>query len=284
MHGTPGGGQKSGAPRRGRWSQAEIARLRECYGLRDDAVIARSLNRPIVSVRKMAIEVFAGERRTGPWSADEVQKLKRYLGRCTEEVIALILRRDLREVHDRILGLDHTLTDSRWTRLEIVDFKRAYGTRTDEDLARIFGRSVEMIKELALRLAMAKDKAFLRKLQGTPATRMPRWSEEELSLLKSLYPAVSNLEIATKLNRSVKSVVSKAHNLRLKKDPDRLREMGRQNVSLRYGADDEPALLPRAEENVELTPVAPLPAASSKGVLEVREHAPAPEGAEPNIG
>lgn len=234
MQGTPGGGQKTGAPRRGRWSQAEISRLRELYGLRDDAAIARTLNRPIYSVRKMALEVFQGERRTGPWSADEVQKLKRYLGRSSEEVIAQILRRDIKEVHDRILALDQSLTESTWTRVEIAEFKRTYGTRTDEDLARVFGRPVELIQELAGRLAMAKDKAFLRKLQGTASTRMPRWSEEELELLKTMYPTVSNLEIATKLNRSVKSVVSKAHNLRLKKDSDRLREMGRQNVSLRY--------------------------------------------------
>jgi hypothetical protein len=163
-----------------------------------------------------------------------VQKLKRYLGRSSEEVIARILRRDIKEVHDRILALDQALTPTRWTRVEIAEFKRTYGTRTDEDLARVFGRPVELIQELATRLAMAKDKAFLRKLQGTAATRMPRWSEEELEQLKSMYPTVSNLEIATKLNRSVKSVVSKAHNLRLKKDSDRLREMGRQNVSLRY--------------------------------------------------
>jgi len=232
VQGTPGGGQKTGAPRRGRWSQAEVARLRDLYGLRDDAVIARSLNRPIYSVRKMALEVFKGERRTGPWSADEVQKLKRYLGRTTEEVIARILRRDIKEVHDRILSLDQGLTETSWKRVEIAEFKRTYGTRTDEDLARIFGRPVEQIQELATRLAM--DKAFLRKLQGAASTRMPRWSEEELEQLKEMYPTVSNLEIATKLNRSVKSVVSKAHNLRLKKDPDRLREMGRQNVSLRY--------------------------------------------------
>jgi hypothetical protein len=32
----------------------------------------------------------------------------------------------------------------------------------------------------------------------------------------------------------VKSVVSKAHNLGLKKEAERLREMGRENVSLRY--------------------------------------------------
>jgi hypothetical protein len=36
----------------------------------------------------------------------------------------------------------------------------------------------------------------------------------------------------------VKSVVSKAHNLGLKKDRERLREMGRENVRLRYDNGD----------------------------------------------
>jgi hypothetical protein len=49
-----------------------------------------------------------------------------------------------------------------------------------------------------------------------------------------MYPTVANLDIAAKLNRSVKSVVSKAHNLGLKKEADRLREMGRENVGMRY--------------------------------------------------
>jgi hypothetical protein len=49
-----------------------------------------------------------------------------------------------------------------------------------------------------------------------------------------MYNTNSNLEIAQDLQRSVKSVVSKAHNLGLKKSSDRLQEMGRQNVDLRY--------------------------------------------------
>ena len=36
----------------------------------------------------------------------------------------------------------------------------------------------------------------------------------------------------------MKSVVSKAHNLGLKKDRERLREMGRENVRLRYEDGD----------------------------------------------
>ncbi len=72
------------------------------------------------------------------------------------------------------------------------------------------------------------------KLQGTASTKMPRWSDAEIERLKELYTTSSNLEIAQALDRSVKSVVSKAHNLGLKKSPNRLQEMGRQNVNLRY--------------------------------------------------
>ena len=234
MQGSTGGGQRTGAPRRGRWSQAEIARLREHYGLRDVATIARDLNRPVQSVKKMAAEVFRQERRTGTWSADEVQRLKRYLGRSSEAVIAQILGRTEEEVRQRIADLDRTLIATRWTREEVAEFKRIYGTRTDEDLARVFGRPVDLVEKLATKLKLAKDKGFLRKLNGASATKMPRWTEDELNLLKELYPAHSNLDIATKLERSVKSVVSKAHNLGLKKDKARLEEMGRQNVRLRY--------------------------------------------------
>ena len=51
MRGTKGH-QESEGPRRGRWSEAERARLQELYGLRDDAAIGRELNRPVASVRK----------------------------------------------------------------------------------------------------------------------------------------------------------------------------------------------------------------------------------------
>ena len=118
---------------------------------------------------------------------------------------------------------------------KLAQLKKIYGTRTDEDLSLIFGRSVDSIKRMAQRLCIAKDKAFLRRQSGgSKATRMPRWKKEELEVLRRMYPTHSNLEIAQRLDRSVKSVVSKAHNMGLKKDPARLREMGRENVSLRY--------------------------------------------------
>jgi hypothetical protein len=70
---------------------------------------------------------------------------------------------------------------------------------------------------------------------------MPRWDSEAIEKLRQIYPTTPNLEIARQLQRSVKSVVSKAHNLGLKKEAERLREMGRENVSLRYHRGEAPA-------------------------------------------
>jgi hypothetical protein len=235
--GARGGGRKA-SPRRGRWSAHEQARLKELWGLRDDAAIARELNRPVASVRRMAETLFPPRKKSGPWTAREVQELKKYLGASNREVIARILGRPVEEVERQILELGRIQTEGDWSRREIAEFKRLYGTRTDEDLALIFARPVRLIRELAERCSLAKDKAFVRKLRGESATRMPRWSESELALLRELYPGCANLEIARRLDRSVKSVVSKAHNLGLKKDRERLREMGRENVRLRYQDGD----------------------------------------------
>jgi hypothetical protein len=221
-------------PRRGRWSHAEQARLKELYGLRDDVAIARELKRPVTSIRRMAEKLFSGPARTGPWTANEVLDLRRYLGATTPEVIARVLARPLEEVQERIFELGRIRRDGTWSREELAEFKRIYGTRTDEDLSAIFGRSLEEVQRLADEHALAKDKAFVRKMVGESATRMPRWRAEELELLRREYPLLSNLDLARMLGRSVKSVVSKAHHLGLKKSSERLRDMGRQNVSLRY--------------------------------------------------
>ena len=221
--------------KRGRWSKAERARLRELYGLRDDAVIARELKRPVASVHRVAKSLFPEEeKRSGPWTASETLELKRYLGATTPEVIARILGRSVAEVQAQIFDLGRIQRGDSWARAEIADFKRIYGTRTDEDLSRIFGRSMEEVRRLAREHGLCKDKAFVRKLRGEPSTRMPRWKAEELVILRQDYPSQSNLEIARRLGRSVKSVVSKAHHLGLKKSLDRLQEMGRVNVSVRY--------------------------------------------------
>ena len=106
MRATESGGfGRSSAPRRGRWSQAEQARLRELYGLRDDASIARELKRPVSSVRRMAEKLFPATTKSGPWTAREALELKRYLGATSPEVIARILGRSVQEINSRIIEL-----------------------------------------------------------------------------------------------------------------------------------------------------------------------------------
>lgn len=235
------GGEKATSPRRGRWSAEEIARFQEFYGLKDEAMIARELHRSVASVRNMAQQVYdRQERRSGPWTAAEVERLRTYLGASPVSTIARILARSEEDVNTQIVELARTRKSGPWSQHDMGLLKRVFGTRPDEDLAILFGRRLEEVQREADRLCLGKDKAFLRrKSGGRQATRMPRWKEEELELLGKLYPDSSNLEIAHKLGRSVKSVVSKAHHLGLRKDPSRLREMGRQNVSLRYREKDE---------------------------------------------
>jgi len=182
----------------------------------------------------MARAVFPGLTRSGPWTPAEIRELRRYHGGAPVEDVARILGRSVEDLRRKIEELRQVQHAGRWTQAEAAEFKRLYGTRTDEDLALIFEHSLDAVKRLAARLCLAKDKAFVRKLSGPASSRMPRWEKLEIERLVTLYPVAPNLEIAQKLGRSVKSIVSKAHNLGLKKEADRLREMGRQNVSLRY--------------------------------------------------
>jgi len=227
-------GEATKPRRRGRWSNEEVEHLRRHYGLRTEERIARDLGRSVKSVGEMAAKVFESRTRRGAWSSDEIDQLKEYLGASTTEVIGRVLGRTVADVERQIEHLRGVRRSGRWSHDEVQRLRRVYGQRTDEDLAVILGRSVESIRRQAARYALAKDKAFVRKLKGASSTRMPRWTEKELELLRELYPAEANLEIARRLSRSVKSVVSKAHHLGLKKDEERLREMGRQNVSRRY--------------------------------------------------
>jgi hypothetical protein len=62
----------------------------------------------------------------------------------------------------------------------------------------------------------------------------PRWTKEEVALLKRLYRTHSNADIAEILGRKVSSVVFKGHRLGLAKGARRLREMGRENIKRRW--------------------------------------------------
>ncbi len=59
----------------------------------------------------------------------------------------------------------------------------------------------------------------------------PRWTKEEVALLKRLYRTHSNAEIAGILGRKVSSVVFKGHRLGpWPRETRRLKEMGQENI------------------------------------------------------
>jgi hypothetical protein len=68
------------------------------------------------------------------------------------------------------------------------------------------------------------------------AGKRPRWTRDEIAILKRLYRTHSNAEIAKELGRTVSSVVFKGYRLGLSKGVRRLREMGRENVGKRWKA------------------------------------------------
>ena len=217
------------------WSESDLDALRTSFGQKEQSFLARELGRPVEEVRAKAEEILSREEVSGPWSAEDVEALRRYLGGVETKLLARMLGRTLEDLETKLVELATTLEDAPLTGPELILFKRQFGTRSDEDLSIIYGRTLDRIQAEAARLCLSKDKAYMRrKTSGNERTRMPRWTEPELQILRQLYPAESNLQIAQQLGRSVKSVVSKAHNLGLKKDKARLEEMGRQNVRLRY--------------------------------------------------
>jgi len=208
--------------------------IRRKYARLPLAQLARQMQRTRPALEKRVQFLFQGARVKGRWSKQERVQLQSFLGVATTEQIAVILRRTQKDVTAAIGRLrNRTKTSTPLSNAELVEFKRVYGARTDADMTAIFGRTLEFIVDTAKRLYLAKDKAFLRK-RGDAHTEMPRWDLRSVSVLIEMYPLASNYEIAQQVRRSVKSVVSKAHTLKLTKDYERLRQMGRDNVAKRY--------------------------------------------------
>lgn len=112
---------------------------------------------------------------------------------------------------------------------KLQEFKLAYGSTPDAELARRFKLGVRKVGNLAGKHCLRKDKKFAREHELEQA--MPRWTDADLRWLRAHYADTSNLGIARHLGRSMKSVASKASRLGLKKSGERLAEMGRENKS-----------------------------------------------------
>lgn len=111
--------------------------------------------------------------------------------------------------------------------MDLEEFKNLYGSMKDVYLAERFDITEAEVRRLANELRLGKDKKLFM------GDRMPRWAEHEEEMLKDLYPYLPNVTLAHLMGRTVKSLTSKAHMMRLVKNSDRIVEMGKQNVAKR---------------------------------------------------
>ncbi len=224
--------------KRGNWSTHDLVRLRALYPKSREERVARLLRRSVPSVHRKARKIFAASSTKREWSGGDDLSLREGFGVLEFNALCLVLGRSAADVSARIATMRTNLrVDCRWTRTEIGSLKRLYGSRSDEDLVVCLSRSVNQVRAKARELCLSKDKGFLAKV-GDATQSMPRWCDEEIVLLRELYPTTSNLTLAQRLHRSVASVANKGNQLGLKKGSPVLQEMGRRNVSARYRSSD----------------------------------------------
>lgn len=216
---------------KGRWPKHQIAFVRDHYGIRPVQWIADRVERNASSVHELAGRFHSGTG--GAWSAYADKLLREALvHKVPRSEVARRLGFETLVVEARISAWRGDAKDTPLTPMQVNDFKRFYGGVPDDDLVAYFGLTRERLHEAAERFMLSKDKALMAKMRVK--TAMPRWSDHDIEELRRMYADTSNLELARLLGKSVKSVVSKAHNLGIKKSPEYLRAMGRENVVGRY--------------------------------------------------
>jgi hypothetical protein len=218
----------------GAWSAPELDYLRRAFGLRPSAAIARRLRRSETSVRARARLVFGGRRRREPWQPADDQALRAGFGAVPDADLALALRRSLQDLRARAAQLRAQRTARPWRAADEAKRRRLNGHRGATALEVCLSRSARDIEAAAARLCLRKDRKFLARACGK--TTMPRWSEPDVALLRTLYPTTDNLAIARAMRRSVVSVANKANQLGLKKRKRWLRLQGRASAARRWGS------------------------------------------------
>lgn len=106
-------------------------------------------------------------------------------------------------------------TGSPWTRAAVARLTRLYSTKSNRDLAVLFGRSELGIMGKARGLGLEKNYAggYRRQLCYDPRL----WSVEEEELLTELWPTTPNEEIAEQIGRTLDAIANKARKLGLRK-------------------------------------------------------------------
>jgi len=115
-----------------------------------------------------------------------------------------------------------------WTPEIVQQFRRDYPNHTDDELCKMYETNHLKVQQLQVDYCLGKNK---RTLPGV--VTMPRWTDDQLKTLKEMYTDNDNIIIAKKLGKTVKSVVSKAFFLGLKKSKTQLTKIAKKNVACR---------------------------------------------------
>lgn len=108
----------------------------------------------------------------------------------------------------------------RWTPMEIQILERFYGSIPVQEIADKLHRTYTSVLAKAHTLKLGK-------------ARM-RWSPLEIQILERFYSTIPSSAIADKLHRTERSVSRKAAKMGLRKSPERVRQMGAENVEHRW--------------------------------------------------
>ena len=232
--------------KRGNWSVEELSRLRASFARRPVEQLARDLRRSVPTVRDRAARLFAGRERAGPLDSQDLQQLRVMVGVASVAEMALVLGRCASEVLQQLRQLAAQARSGRFAAWELAYIKEYAAKRPLWALVLVTGRSQAAIERQCKRLCLGHDKSLISVdlpeieaeriviLEAATPRAMPRWKPEDMETLRALYPFQPNLDVARILGRTVKSVRAKAQALGLKKCPQRLAAMGRENVRIRY--------------------------------------------------
>lgn len=214
----------------GGWSSLERIHLRSLLPETPLLHIARAIGRSESAVRKQ-VETMGRPRRRDAWSREEDDYLRRGFGALDTRTLALLMGRTQTALRDRAKRLRAAKRKGRWSPDEVVRLKHWFATRRVHDLEVCLSRGVAEIRRKAASLGLGRDRASA--ATRGERTRMPRWSERELTTLEKLYPRLPNLEIARRLGRSVTSVATQGRRLGLVKNERTRTDLARKSVAMR---------------------------------------------------
>lgn len=232
--------------KRGNWSVEELERVRAQFARRPIEQLARSLRRTEDSVRDRARRIFKRTTQRGALTNAEQAELRAMVGIASIEEMALVLARARNRVLDVLQSWRDRRRSGRWADWELRYLRDFASKRPDWALELVTGRSRGAIVKRCAEYCIGTDRSLVPVelpelgtlptlvLEPRASRRMPRWQAEDVERLRILYPIRPNLDLARIFGRSVKSIRAKAQDLGLKKAPERLEAMGRENVQRRY--------------------------------------------------